>query len=217
MIDYKVLVDYKHNKFTVYGPFSENAIPIEIPKENPQRKAFIDLFLHKADIDRGIDFLQCISENTDITHREALFIAGLNNCMKCFKYSKARNKLDKNVVFANSAQMLSLFVEFEKMRDKHYDHDENGMLQATAFLLVCDSGEKVFGGPPSVVWNRTKFDYLVLGKMLENVMLVVQEYICNMIDSVGRSILLTYMNTPKADLMKWKATSIELASSDSKR
>ena len=95
MIDYRVTYDKENNNFIVDGPFLPNAVPVEIPFENPQRKPFIDLFLHKADIDRGIDFLDCIAPSNNTTLNEALFIAGLNNCMKCFKYSKSRTKIEK--------------------------------------------------------------------------------------------------------------------------
>ena len=136
MIDYKVSIDRERGHFIINGSFEADAVPVEIPDDNPDCKPFVDLFLHKADIERGIDFLKCISIDKNSIVNEGLFIAGLNNCMKCFQYSKSRSKLDRKTVFADDEELLDRFLEFEKMRDKHFDHDESGMLQATAFLLV---------------------------------------------------------------------------------
>lgn len=212
MIDYQVTFDKENDRFLVKGPFAENAIPVEIPLDHPQRKQFIDLFLHKADIDRGIDFLRCISNTNDITLNEALFIAGLNSCMKCFKYSKSRTKLEKVEVFANNQQLYDSFIMFETMRDKHYDHDENGMLQATAFLLVYGEGARIFGGPPSVVWSRAKLDYCLAGQRLQKVMLFVRQYLCWEIDVIGGSIENDYLNVPRETLLKLQTARINVAS-----
>ena len=93
MIDYRVSIDKERGCFVINGPFDIGTIPISIPDDDPNRKQFVDLFLHKADIERGIEFLMCISSSKDTTVNEGLFIAGLNNCMKCFKYSKEIDRL----------------------------------------------------------------------------------------------------------------------------
>ena len=217
MIDYRVSIDKERGCFVINGPFDIGSIPISIPDDDPNRKQFVDLFLHKADIERGIEFLMCISSNKDTTVNEGLFIAGLNNCMKCFKYSKARNKLDKTVVFSDSEELFDWFEEFEKMRDKHFDHDESGMLQATAFLLVCSQSERIWGGPPSVVWNRAKLDYYTAGQKLQKVMRYTQQFLCKEIDKLGRLIEATYSNYSKDCLMAFATPQIELASSNSVR
>lgn len=216
MINYQVTFDKENNRFLVEGPFAENAIPVEIPMDNPQRKDFIDLFLHKADIDRGIDFLQRICSMNDTTLNEALFVAGLNNCMKCFKKSKSRTKLDKVEVFSDNQRLYDIFVMFETMRDKHYDHDENGMLQATAFLLVCSDGERLFGGPPSVVWHRVKLDYCLVGQMLQEVMLFVQQHLCHKIDTIGKAIERAYVNLPREALLELQTAQINALSINSR-
>lgn len=217
MIDYEVQIDHERESFIIKGPFNNDVMPIEIPNSDPNRKLFVDLFLHKADIERGIDFLKCISNDKNITVNEGLFIAGLNNCMKCFKYSRSRSKLDKDTVFKNNKELLVCFTEFEKMRDKHFDHDESGMLQATAFLLVCPTGENVFGGPPSVVWNRMIFDYYIEGQKLQNIMQYTWQYLCQEIDKVGCLIEAAYINAPREQLLTLQAPKIKLASSTSKR
>lgn len=217
MIDYQVLIDKENGKFIVKGPFDVDSVPIEIPEDNPNRKQFIDLFLHKADIERGIDFLKCISIDKNTTVNEGLFIAGLNNFMKCFKYSNARSKLDKNIVFLDNQEMLGHFMYFEKMRDKHFDHDESGLLQATAFLLVCQNGTQVFGGPPSVVWNRAMIDYYVSGQRLQDVMQFTLQYVCEEIDKVGKLIVTAYKDFSRESLIRLKAAHIKLASNNSER
>ncbi len=170
MVDYEVIIDRENSRFIVKGPFGPNSVPVQIPDDNPLKKQFIDMFLHKADIERGIDFLQCISNDKALTVNEGLFIAGLNNCMKCFKYSSSRDKLDKKQVFNSNEQIFEEFTNFEKMRDKHFDHDENGMLQAVAFLLIDLETDDTFSGPASVVWNRAKLNYYLAGARLQEIM-----------------------------------------------
>lgn len=217
MIDYKVSIDREHGHFIINGSFEADAVPVEIPDDNPDCKPFVDLFLHKADIERGIDFLKCISIDKNSIVNEGLFIAGLNNCMKCFKYSKSRSKLDRKTVFVDDEELLDRFLEFEKMRDKHFDHDESGMLQATAFLLVSPKAEHVFGGPPSVVWNRAMLDYYVTGQKLQEIMQYTWRFVCSEIDKIGSSIEITYSCYSKEQLMALKSPRIELASGDAKR
>ena len=216
MVNYQVIFEKENDRFLVKGPFAQNAVPMEIPADNQQRKHFIDLFLHKADIDRGIEFLQHICCTNDVTLNEALFIAALNNCMKCFKYSKSRTKLDKKEVFSDDKRLYDLFGRFETMRDKHYDHDEIGMLQATAFLLVCRDGDNLFGGPPSVVWSRAKLDYDVAGQKLQEVMLFVQQYLCGQIDIIGKTIESAYINFPRETLLEFQSARINALSFDSR-
>ena len=217
MIEYHVSINKSKKCFIINGPFHPNSIPIEIPNDNPDRKIFVDLFLHKADIERGIEFLQSVALVNSLTIKEGLFIAGLNNYMKCFKYSKSRTKLDKKIVFANNNDELERFIEFEIMRDKHFDHDENGMLQATAFLLICNEQNKIFGGPPSVVWSRSKLDYNKAAKILENNMKYVLSYLCQEIDIIGQNIIATYITCPKEKLLNMKTAKIQLATTVAKR
>lgn len=217
MINYDVTIDKENNRFVINGPIGGASVPIEIPKDNPLREKFIDLFLHKAYIERGVDFLQCISNDKNVTVNEGLFIAGLNNCMKCFKYSNARNKLVKQEVFAQSEQMLKAFIEFEQMRDKHYDHDENGMLQAVSFLLINKNEGQVFSGPPSVVWNRVQLNYYLAGQNLQQIMCYILQYIEEEIDIIGNQIEEYYEKFSKEELLKWSDAQIVLASEAAKR
>lgn len=203
MIEYQVGKD-ANNKYHVWGAIDENATPLEIPSDNPYKKQYIDLFLHKADIDRGIQYLKLISEANDTTINEALFIAGLNNCMKCFKRSKSRCKLDKLIVFQNEASTLAEFIKFEELRDKHYDHDENGMVQTTAFLLVSSTEAGTFWGQPSVVWNRIKLDFCEYGQQLCRIMQYIDTYLRTQINSVGSLIMSEYKNISPDTFLNWE-------------
>lgn len=203
MIEYQVRKDAK-NKYHVYGSFDETAIPLEIPSDNPYKKQYIDLFLHKADIDRGIQYLELISAENNTVTNEALFIAGLNNCMKCFKRSKSRCKLDKHIVFQNDDTTLAEFIKFEELRDKHYDHDENGMVQTTAFLLVSSTEAGTLWGQPSVVWNRIKLDFSLYGQRLCSIMQLINTYLRTQIDSVGSLIMSEYKNISPDTFLSWK-------------
>lgn len=216
MIEYQVGRDSK-DKFHVFGPFNANAVPLEIPSGNPHKKHYIDLFLHKADIDRGIQFLNFISEDNDTTVNEALFIAGLNNCMKCFKRSKSRCKLDKQTVFGSSQDQLNEFVYFEVLRDKHYDHDENGMFQTIAFLLTYPTENGFFLGNPSVVWNRIKLDFFSQGQRLKKIMDIVLSYLRKEIDDTGRLIISDYKGITADELLGWRPAKLKPATNTSPR
>ena len=218
MINYQVVFDQKNKRFIVEGDFEQNAVPILIAADHPKRKEFIDLFLHKEDIERGIAYLQCISVDKNAILNEALFVAGLNNCMKCFKFSKARSKLDKKEVFKNVEEILNEFIKFEIMRDKHFDHDESGMIQATAFLLISREEDHVFGGPPSVVWNKSILNYYTEGQRLQTIMQYVWKYLCNKIDCVGEEIKNSFEGIAKEELLKkYPAPQIVLAAPNTDR
>lgn len=217
MIEYRVEHDDTNNTFIVYGPFVQGSFAVEIPDSDPNRKPLVDLFLHKADIDRGIQFLRCISDDKTDVLNEALFIAGLNQCMKCFKYSKARSSLKKHEVFKNSEELLVRFEKFEMMRDKHFDHDESGMLQVTAFLLISPNEGEYFGGPPSVVWNRERLNYYDEGRLLQEVMRHTQYYLCRQIDELSALMESAYARCPKESLAAFKTAHLALASQNAKR
>lgn len=212
MIDYKV--ECNKEGMVVYGPFDECSVPIEIPSNNENKERFINLFLNKADIERGIDYLRCISIDKSILENEAFFIAGLNNCVKCFQHNESRGHLPQSTVFKNNKELGRCFDRFLNMRNKHFIHDDNGMLQAEAFFLVLSEGENVWGGPPSVVWNRAKLDYYQEGLVLQKVMFFVRDYICKEIDRIGNSIFSEYKNYSREELLKFPLARIKLASAN---
>lgn len=120
MINYTVGWEKDGSGLVVVGAFNPHSKVIEIPRTDPDRNRFVDLFLHKADIDIGLSYLDHITADNELIINESLFIVGLNSCMKCFKQSKARKKLDKTKIFSDDAELFELFKRYEIMRDKHY-------------------------------------------------------------------------------------------------
>lgn len=216
MIEYTVGRD-ANDRFHVLGPLDETSVALEIPSDNPHKKHYIDLFLHKADINRGIQLLDLISKDNDITINEALFIAGLNNCIKCFKRSKSRSKLDKCAIFGSNQDQLNEFEYFEVLRDKHYDHDENGMVQTVAFLLTGPTESGFYLRQPSVVWNRIKLDFYSCGQRLKCIMNIVLSYLCKEIDSTSNLLVFEYKDINAEKLLSWSPAKLEPATNTSPR
>lgn len=214
MNNYNVTYSEKHNGFIVQGDFAENSIPIDIPSDNINKNKFIYLFLNKADIEKGIDYLRCISIDKSRLENEALFIAGLNNCVKCFQKNESRGHLNSSTVFKTNKELGKCFNRFLNLRNKHFVHDDNGMLQATAFLLVLSEGENVWGGRPSVIWNEIELDYYREGLILQDVMSYVHTYICQEIDRIGDLILSEYSGYTKEELLRFPTARIKRASTE---
>ena len=82
---------------------------------------------------------------------------------------------------------------------------------------VSPEAEHIFGGFPSVVWNRVMLDYYVAGQRLQEIMQYTWQFICNEIDKTGSLIETTYSCYSKERLMALKSPKIELASGDAKR
>lgn len=214
MHNYKVTSSEEHNGFIVQGDFEPNSIPIEIPSDNINKNNFIYLFLNKADIERGIDCLRCISIDKNKIENEALFIAGLNNCIKCFQKNGSRGHLNPSTVFKGNGEMKACFDRFLNLRNKHYIHDDNEMLQAIAFLLISPKNDNIWGGLPSVIWNKIELDYYREGLVLQNVMNYIYDYICSEIDRIGDLILSDYKDCQKEELLKLPKARIKLASAE---
>lgn len=189
MYDYTVAWEKDRSGLIVFGAFRHNSRVIEIPHNDPERNKYIDLFLHKADIDIGLSYLDWISTDNELALNESLFIVALNSCMKCFKLSNSRKKLDKAKIFRDSSELFELFKQYEIMRDKHYMHDENGMFQPLAVFFFSRSNSSVRFDNPSVIWNRAKLDYLGEKEKLTTVMQFIRQYLEREIDCVGDRII----------------------------
>ncbi len=189
MYDYEVGWEKDGSGIVVVGPFSHNSKVIEIPRNDPERNKYIDLFLHKANIDIGLSYLNRISTDNELTINKCLFIAALNSCMKCFKRSNSRGKLDKAKIFLGSAELFELFKRYEIIRDKHYMHDENGMFQPLAVFFFTQNISSVRFDNPSVVWNRAKLDYIDEKEKLTSVMQLIRQYLAREIHCVGDNII----------------------------
>ena len=95
MIDYSMQID-SQNGVVIQGDFIPGSIAVNIPDSNKKKRQFISLFLNKKDIERGIDYLNCISLNNHPIANEGLFISALAMFAKCFVSSESRTGLDKD-------------------------------------------------------------------------------------------------------------------------
>lgn len=206
MVEYKASINYETKELTIIGPFDENIETVDIPEDDPLRKQYIDLFLHKGDIDRGILFLKQISSEYERGMNEGLFTAGLNSCLKCFKYSKKRSTLIKSIVFKDDPEAYDKFTYFERLRDKYFHHDDSDITKCIAFLAISPKDDKLFGGPPSVIWNRPRFDFISMRENLCAIMQIAHEYIKHEIDRIATEIEHKYSQLSKDTLLRFKKT-----------
>lgn len=217
MIDYRV--DVRNGCFRIEGNILPGSKAVKIPtntvKQRKLQQQFVSLFLNKADIEAGIDYLNCISLNNHIRANEALFVAALSVYYKCFQNSGARIALNEAAFKHFSPQFSDEYDRFKNWRNKHYIHDENSMIQTCAFLLVApvDSQEK-FGGPPSVVWNKVSVDYLREGRILYNMMQETWRFIIKRIDEIGDFILGECVKFSREELLTLDEVQIEIATPD---
>ena len=112
MIDYSMQID-SQNGVVIQGDFIPGSIAVNIPDSNKKKRQFISLFLNKKDIERGIDYLNCISLNNHPIANEGLFISALAMFAKCFVSSESRTGLDKDGFKKFSPQSVKLFDQYE--------------------------------------------------------------------------------------------------------
>ena len=171
-------------------PFKVKTSIYKLPEDTPNIEMFISLVLHQSDLKIAYEYLSLISNDQNSVINEALFVASLNHCIKCFKHSKSRDKLCKEEVFKNESELLSCFSRFESIRDKHYMHDENGMLQPVATMLVSNkdnSNTAVFR--PWVIWNRERLDFIREAIQLKKVIEYVINFIQKRLDLLAKEIV----------------------------
>lgn len=215
MIEYKVTNDGEGN-FVIRGNFAVGSIPVNIPEEDPCRLKYISFFIHKTNIEFGIDCLHCISLDKHPTVNKALFLSALASIIKCFQKSNkyillSESKFKKTV----SEHIYSEYKRFKNWRNKHYLHEENNMTEATAFLLVAPEGSNMtLGGLPSVVWNTAKVNFIAESKKLEEVMQEAWKFVANNIDKLGDYYIEKYGKEPREKLLSYGEPMIELAKAD---
>lgn len=211
MIDYSMQID-SQNGVVIQGDFIPGSIAVNIPDSNKKKRQFISLFLNKKDIERGIDYLNCISLNNHPIANEGLFISALAMFAKCFVSSESRTGLDKDGFKKFSPQSVKLFDQYDAWRNKHFLHDENSMTEAISFLLISPEGSKdIFGGPPSVVWNSVQIDYVQEGRQLEHLLQEIWKYTVEKIDKQGASIEEDYRNCAREELLAFGEPLFKLA------
>lgn len=211
MIEYKVQID-PQNGAVIQGDFAPGSIAVNIPDTNKKKKLFISYFLNKKDIERGIDYLNCISLNNHYIANEGLFISALAMFAKCFVNSESRIGLDKEGFKRFSPQSAGLFDQYDAWRNKHFLHDENSMTEAISFLLISPEGnENIFGGPPSVVWNSVQVNYVREGRQLESLLQEIWKYVVSQIDKHGHSIEGDYCDCTRDELLAFGAPAFKFA------
>lgn len=186
MIDYKVSANNITGNIMVEGPFPEGSIAVKFPDHERKQKQYCSLFVHKASVESAIDTLRCISADKPIIVNQALFVFSLTNLMKCFQSSKKFAMIDETKFSKFAPQIYPDYEQFKEWRNKYFIHEENSMIEATAFLVVAPEGHKtVLGGPASVVWKRVLVDYISEGRRLEAVLQEVWKFIIQEIDTIG--------------------------------
>lgn len=216
MIEYRVTLDPKNNRFIIQSDdIIKGSIAVNIPDSNKKKKQYISLFLHKADIEEGIDFLHCISADKPVQMNQALFITALSSMIKCFQTATACSMINPDTFFKKFPQEKPKFERFKDWRNKHFLHDENSMREAVAFLLVAPEGtEAVFGGPPSVIWNRVPIDFLLEGRQLETLMKTLHQFICEQIDALGQSLIDEYKENTREELLALGEAQLKLSTTE---
>jgi len=213
MREYNVLFDHRNNRFVLESEdIVEGSVAVNVPDSDKRKKQYISLFLHKADVEEGIDFLRCISADNLIQINQALFIAALSSMMKCFQTSSACSMISEDKFIKAFPLETTEFYRYKEWRNKHFVHDENSMREAIAFLFVSPEGKKeTLGGLPSVIWNRAPIDFLLEGRQLEILMQALWKFICDEIDKLGQSLLDDYKIKSREELLAFGVAQIKLS------
>lgn len=211
MQDYRIFEDPQNHQFIVEGNIVPDSIAVQLP-DSPLKNQFVSYFLHKADIETGIDFLNCISLNNHVRANEGLFAAALSMLIKCFQSAESRIAIDENAFKKFAPDMADGFDKYKAWRNKHFIHDVNGMTETTAFLLVApESHSETFGGSPSVVWIKVPVNYIVEGRTLYEIMQSVWKYCVFKIDQLGDKIAEQYKDKTRDELLSLERANLKLA------
>ena len=212
MQEYQVIYDPKNKSYAIQGDFAPGSVFVDLPDDNSRKKWFISLFLHKHDIERGIDYQRCISLNNHMFANEALFIAGLSMLAKCFSTSDSRTSLSPKSFLRFAPEQKEALDTYRNWRNKHFMHDENQMTAATAFLIIApESSESTWGGAPSVVWNTVQVNYVFHSRRLEELLQSLWSYVVQQIDECGSSIQDMYSGYSRDQLLQFGSPHIESA------
>lgn len=211
MQEYQIFEDPQNHQFIIEGNIVPGSIAVELP-DGKLKNQFVSYFLHKADIEAGIDFLNCISLNNHVRANEGLFTAALSMLIKCFQSAESRVMIDENAFKRYAPNAADDFDKYKAWRNKHFIHDENSMIETTAFLLVApESHIELFGGLPSVVWHKAPINYIAEGHILYEVMQSVWKFCASKIDQLGEKITGQYKDKTRDELLLLKRANIKLA------
>ena len=153
MIDY--VVNQENGKYKIIIPgVVPGSVMINIPEDDPRRRRYISLYLHRETVKAGIQYLQYVSEINEERANEAFFLAGLANMIKCFQATKAVTEINEKKFLKAYPEIEADYREYRRWRNEHFIHDDGYMTKTTAFLLVAPEGsEDTMGGLPSVFFG----------------------------------------------------------------
>lgn len=214
MLEYEIIRDNETKAYLVKGNILPGSIPVNIPNEDHIRKSYVSLFLHKADMESCLKYLAKISTDNEMIINEALFIAAITTLIKCFQSCESRTQLSEGKFKKSTApEIYAEYERFKEWRNKHYAHDVNSMVEATAFLLVAPAGSPcTLGAPPSVIWNRVNIDYVKQRNSLKLVSEAVLRFIVTEIDRVGDVLFEKYSQKSYEELLSYGDAAIRAAS-----
>ena len=127
------------NKMVIDGcPDAVKAISLE----GNLAKRLAELTLHLQDLTDAENYLRAANTiSADPVVYRALAHSAVVTFMKCFGRSKARFSLDSQIFNKSGSTVLSSFLFFGNLRDKHIAHDENPFSMCLTFALINDGNK----------------------------------------------------------------------------
>lgn len=214
MIRYKVTANYSDGTMYIEDDnIAPGSVPVNIPDSDKLKKQLLSLYLHVADIEEALGYLFCISADKTYIVNRALFVSALVCMIKCFQSSHACSALSEKGFKKQFPDQYEIYTEFKDWRNKHFVHDENGMREATAFLIVAPEGsDHVLGGPPSVLWERVNLDFTKEGRRMEQVLQAMWKYAEKQFDDTADRITEHYSDKTREELLTFPKGSLTAAS-----
>ncbi len=192
-----------------------NSTAVNIPDDDKLKSQYVSLYLHIKDIEEALDYVFCISADKSPIVNRSLFISALVCMVKCFQHSGACSALSESSFKRQYPEQYETYRELKDWRNKHFVHDENRMREANAFLIIAPEGhEDIFGGPPSVIWERVEVNYLQEGRRLENVLQAMWSFTAKQFDNTADKITDKYHEKARDELLKLSPGSLTGASFD---
>lgn len=215
MQEYIVTLIDDNKTCLVEGDFLPDSIAVNLPTDDPSRKKYISLFIQKTDIELAIECTRCISEDKYATVNHALFLTALANLIKCFQSNEKWPSLNENMLKKNvSASVYENYERFKELRNKHYFHEVNNMVEATAFLILPPEGsDSIPGWNPSVVTNKLDIiRHTEESRKLEELLLEVLRIIISEIDKVHAYLSEVYGTKTRDELLSYGSATMKLGS-----
>lgn len=114
-----------------------------IKLECPKARRLASMVLHMHDLEFALRALESINgiPADDLLTRQALLCAAITNYFKCFGPNKARlNNLVAKTIHRGDPEGLAIHVYFDHLRNKHFVHDENSLLQCLPGAILNREG-----------------------------------------------------------------------------